>query len=528
MRNVARDTVLFFENPRMVMMLACGCGAAFTLFYVFFNISVPHDVANCYGYMAREFAAGNWSRAYYPGLPPLQTTLAGLLCLLKVPPFAAIQLVSGMFYTLAALPTYEFLKRHLSRKHASWGALMYILTPPVVKNGCTGMPDSARNFFVMLSLVLIFSYLEHPERRRKLWALGFSFAGLSMSRGEGLALAVFLGLCLLFLYWRELDFSLEWRPLGRLIASAALLIFAALLFLSPRLVQNYLQVGYAVPDYRVAMALHAQFEHWNRHDSGHGVSEIPPPAEERDATPILEAGELMIATEPSVEEEISGSLSRVALDSVKGGFYVYLTLGFIGAVFLLNRRRWKTEYNVLLLLVLFNSGLFYFVVSSPRYYTVNVLLLMVFSVNGFIRVRDFFCSRNMLWVFAVLILLLALSQVREALSVAFDRSKAYQKEAGLWIRDHRELFRPETPGRLRMYQSTQSQICFWSESDPVHKSLGPLLNPVTFSSFDAAIFSLSNREWLSIMRRRPDVEEVKENPYSDKVVMFRRKKGGKK
>lgn len=506
------------------MFLTCGCGVFFTLFYVFFNISVPHDVANCYGYMAREFAAGNWSRAYYPGLPPLQTTLAGLLCCLKVSPFAAIQLVSGIFYTLAALPLYEFLKRHLSRKHASWGALMYILAPPLVKNGCTGMPDSARNFFVILSLVLIFNYLDHPERRRKLWALGLALAGLSMSRGEGLAVAFFLGVTLVFLYWRKIDFSLEWGKLKGLIFSALLLIFTSLLFMSPRLVQNYIQVGYAVPDYRVAMALSAQFENWNKHNSGEKTGHIiPPAAEELSSTPIRDAGELMIATEPSVEEEISGSLSRVIVDNIKGGFYTYLILGVVGVVFLLNRKRWKTEYNVLLLLVLFNSGLFYFVVSSPRYYMVNVLLLMVFSVNGFVLVRDFFCSRNLRWMFIVLTVLLGGYQVVRAIRPALDRSTAYQREAGRWIKEHRELFHPEEPGKLRMYQSTQSQICFWSESDPVHKSLGPLLNPVTFSTFDAAIFSPASRVWLSIMRRRPDVEEVKENPFSDKVIMFRRK-----
>ncbi len=514
------------NSPRRMVALAMAVAGCFVLFYVFFNNNVPHDVANCYGYMAREFARGNWSRAYYPGLPPLQTTLGGILCVAGVPPFPAMQLVSGLFFVLTVLPLYEFLKRFFSRREAAWGTLMYVLAPPLIRYGCTGMPGSARNFFVMLALVLLFSFLDAPQKRRKLIGIGFAFAGMSMSRGEGLALAAFLGFALMILLWRKSEFSLEGGVLKKNLLSIVLLIISTAFFMMPRLVQNYLLVGYAVPDYRVAMAINAGFEEWTRYIG----TEVEPAVPERPAAvqaASADGGEVLFATEPAVEEEISGSLSRVIADSVAGGYWVYLMLGVIGVVYLLNKRRWRVEYNLLLLLIGFNSALFYFVVSSSRYYTVNVPLLMVFSLSGLLLIKNVLEKRHYGWFFPVLVLLCAVHQAGSALKFPLDRTLAYQKKAGLWIKENARLFSKDA-SRLKMYQSTQSQICFWSDSDPVHKAMGPMLNPRTFDKFDIAIFSPRNQRWLDVLAEREDVEEVMENPFRRHVLMFRKKSSEKR
>jgi len=321
--------------------------------YLLFKYDVDSDVANSYSYLAQEFSHNNWDHFFNPNLPLLMPFISGILTLsLKIASWRACELVSGIFYICTLFPLYKLLKYLIkSSLFASLGCLLYICAPQLMRFSCGGWLESGRTFFIILIIYLTTKYAGR-FKTSTLMLLGAAFGCLCLVRGEGIFFAI-----LLWIYCAYLTFArCKSARFMNVFRTSAIIFTMTLLFLIPRSFITYYHSGYFVPDQRIVGVI-------RKISNNNSYLEVN-------------------ANIPS--DFFTFSTSSVIIDFISGSELGYLILAVFGISLLLWQKRWKKEYNILLILPLLNFLGCLNTASSHRYFTLNVPLLMIFVLNGII------------------------------------------------------------------------------------------------------------------------------------------------
>lgn len=503
----------FIYNPKKVILLSLILSLLMVVLYACFCIEIYRDVAAWYAYMIREFGRGNWSEAFHPSIPPMNVFLGGLLALAGVEAFTASIIVSGFFYVLTIFPLYALLKRFLKPHEAAWGVLFFVLAPKIIRFSATGMLESGRNFFLVLALLLLFRSID--SRKWFDWCfLGAALAGLAMSRGEGFVVFFVIIAIAAFLLWHDGRYSFAPSALWKIVLPVIIVVFVALVLLSPRLYQNYLATGYPVIDGR--MIDYAKILTGNM--------EITPD--------ISSVGEEKLSSAKRFLELLQG-FSR-------GAYEFYLALAGAGLAVVICRRLWRYEYTVFFAIIVLHLLLYFNVVSSYRYHTFALPLLMPFTIIGLVFAfswasrlsegklvwfnRTYDAAWGMRFKFEI-ILFIGLcaafaGQLVNGLEMAFSKKEAAFHKIAAYINENKKAYINE-PGRdrVRIFYTRFPEIYFWGDMIPVRCKKAEDFLAV---DFDIAIVPSKDTRYLELLKARNDIEPV-DQKISSKMLMFKRK-----
>ncbi|MBR2364320.1 MAG: glycosyltransferase [Lentisphaeria bacterium] len=237
--------------------------AAFVLIWflalpVFLMPDLPaRDVVNRYAPMAEAFAAGDWSFAFHPRIPPLLPVCAGIITkIFSCEAFAALKLASCLFFSMGVFPLWWGCRKMYGMNIALLSILLYSANASLLRITFSALRESG-NIFGLLLLFCASAFLK--ENRKSTSGLFFFVSGiflLLVNRGDT-ALFVFLSMCIFFI-WDIVKNHIPWRTFftGALI----------LLLLSPLLLYNYNKIGYFVPEIRHGILLEKLIEKYSFFD----------------------------------------------------------------------------------------------------------------------------------------------------------------------------------------------------------------------------------------------------------------------
>ncbi len=509
-----------FLTPRNILLFSTGCGILFTLLHLLFLNETYRDVGNCYATFSRIFAEGEFRKGLNPGLPVLQILMAGSLSALTgLEAFRSLILVNGIFYVGIIAPLYWFLKRFVSPKLAAWGVFAYIFTPKIIRFSLSGLPEPARNFFLVLSVLLVFSILDKPKFYKTV-LLALSLTGFTLSRSEGILISIMmLGTMFLFqLFPKEKqDWPKAWRA-ALLCASSSFLFF--LLFLSPRMYLNYQTTGYPTPDSRLDRYIQKYITPsrplWNLEEKGERFTDV---------SSVSPRQPFSVVRQTALQFK---QLSRGAYE-----FYlVFLVVGLASALFAQEIRKyllpdWKPtalpqdhwrEYLYLLLLVIMHVAVYFTLQTSYRYYTFAVPLFLPLTLGGLKFAWDLGSRFKLQPVLAIAILAVTIAQTLNGFASLTEQKKQY-RVAGEWIREN--LGKKGEKLKILNYHG---YVVYWINGKIVNPySGGPVTKPEYASDFDIAITEPDNLPVLNVLRSRKDVTEL-DHPHKESVIVFRKRK----
>jgi len=493
----------FFRSERKVLWLSFAICAGLAALHALFCCDIFTDVANYYAEIPREMCKKPWGDALLPTMSPLQPFLAGLLCcLLKFEPYSAAIAASGLFYALTVFPLYFMLKAFLEPKHAAWGCLLYALAPKIVRFGCTGLIDSGRNFFIVSIIAIALS-----DWSKRSWlkaiASGCCCAFLVMSRGEG---AVFLPLCFGFLAIAAFKGALAGSSISKAALASFLALAAAgaamLATLSPRLIQVHAQTGYYIPDYRLLNDLRDRVPALS-----FGAPDIPmkPPRQ-------INLGSDATAKAATPEDgkrrklSLGQKLGKLAGDSFRGSYELYLILAAFGLAVAIKERRLKWAYCVPLLFLLLNEAVFASISIAYRYFIVNIILLMPLTAIGFVKTLELLERFKLKRAIAPALALIAIMQIINGLAMLPPFSDSgYEKAVGDWIKEHKNELKSPSANDVVLLTS-HSPYAFWADSRFffIRKDAKELPN----IDFDVAVLDARQKPLIGALRARADFVEA--------------------
>ena len=492
-------------TSRQILGLALLTGLVLLLLHVFFCRTMYRDVANCYAYMTREFAAGRFETAFHPSIPPLNVALSGPLAWCGIEPFAATIIVSGMFYLLTVFPLFGLLRRFVPERLAALGVLLYVCGPKVIRFSCAGLLESGKVFFLVFCLWALFRIIGDWRRLGNYVWLGLGLGGLSLVRGEGIGLAAVLFACgalhLLLIRRREhiklSGWVLRWVLTG----------FLWLAVMGPRLASNYLATGYPVPDYRIALGIVQRLE----------LKTVNP--EIRNGKPVAKTQRI--------------SPARLIQQNLRGGYEVYMALAGIGLLLVFLSRRYPLlwsrkavpdfvkfhpEWWILLAVLAANSLIHFVSLAAYRYFLINIPLLMVLTVTAVFWIWSWLTRWIAPWIPAAILVVLLAFQIDNGLeNLKTDRSY----RSGMWLKKQfSDLCRRD--GRLPVVWFTDaSGEWFWSGFDRAVPIETGLPDWRTFQGFDLVIVRNRDPE-NKLLRERTDLVEVETPSYST-IKVYRKR-----
>ncbi len=508
-----------YLTPRNILIFSTVCGILFTLLHILFLNETYRDVGNCYATFSRIFAEGEYREGLNPGLPILQILMAGSLSALTgLEAFRSLILVNGIFYVGLIAPLYWFLKRFVSAKLAAWGVLACIFAPKIIRFSLSGLPEPARNFFLVLSVLLVFSIFDRPKFYKTV-LLGLSLAGFTLSRSEGILISIMmLGTMFLFqLFPREKQ---KWYKALRtaLLCSCSAFVFF-LLFLVPRMYLNYQTTGYPTPDSRLDRYIQKYLTPsrplWSMEEKGKRFTEL---SSERPKKPFS------IVKQTTLQFK---QLSRGAYEL----YLVFLALGLLSAWFAVWIRKtilpeWAPvarpqdhgrEYLYLLLLVIMHLAVYFPLQTSYRYFTFAIPIFMPLTLGGLKFTWDLGGRFKLQPLLAVAILAVTAAQIINGFASLTDQKTKY-RVAGEWIQQNLG-----TPGKKLKVLSYHGYVVYWINGKIVNPYYGgPITKPEYASDFDIAIAEPDNLPVLEVLRSRKDVVEL-DHPHRETVAVFRKR-----
>ena len=492
-------------SSRQIVGVAVVTGMILMLLHVFFCREMYRDVANCYAYMAREFAAGRFETAFHPSIPPLNVALAGLLAWCGMEAFSATIVVSGMFYVLTVFPLFGVLRRFFPERLAAMGVLLYVCAPKIIRFSTAGLLESGKIFFVVFCLWSLFRLLAQWHSLKNYVWLGIGLGGLSLVRGEGIGLAAALFGCgiLSSLLIRKKQ-QIPWPGLILRWVLAGVLWMAVM---GPRILSNYSATGYPVPDQRIAVGILQRVRL-------------------KTVNPDIRQGKPAQNTQRI-------SIGKLIQQNLRGGYEVYMALAGLGLLLLLLSNRFPSlwsrgavpefvrfhpEWWILLAVFLCNSFIHFISIAAYRYFLVNIPLLMVLTLIGGYWFWAWFSRWVAQWILVLLFLGMLALQIINGVENLKDDS---QYRSGLWLKEHfSDFFRRE--GRLPVvWFSNASPEWFYSGFDraiPIESGQPDLRK---FQKFDLAIARNKDPE-NDFLRKRPDLTEVKMPSFST-IKVYRKR-----
>lgn len=419
-------TCSFFADSRKVIWLAFVLGIAFTAVSTVFITGYAND-ASLYIAMIHAIAIGDWARAFMDSIPPLFPVAAGIICKIGVTPWSAAAIVSGVFCTLTIFPLYGTLCFFVDKKYAAWGTLFYILAPKVMRWGFAPLTEGGRFFFLMLSVYFLFSFCRDKKKLRLVY-LGISLALLALSRGEGILFAPVIVFALLWLCLRKNRYKVTANFVRNAVLYCLVILVTLLAVLSPRLYQVYRKTGFPATDVRVVNVIKKQYG--RLYDSSRQANEIA----------ICSFSNSPMAIPIKMPDERQRFSANYIWDFLKnmlrGSYEAYFALSVLGIILLVYGRRWTLECGILVFLVAANGAIYYFFSIPYRYFIVNIMLLMPFTLSGYKEALAWAEKLRVIKLLAAGVFVLALIQMVNGLDNSIDKSKIYWQKTGYLLKQN--------------------------------------------------------------------------------------------
>lgn len=421
----------FFADHKKVLWLATILGVFMFIITMLFATSIYND-ATLYANMSYAFSIGDWQRAFVDSAPPLFPVLSGLICKLGVPVYYATLTVGSILFILTIFPLYFFLCCFTDKKYAAWGCLFYILAPKMIRFGCAGLQEGGRNFFVISSLCLIFSFF-YNRKIFKLVLLGIALAGFTLIRSEGIAFVPLTLFCVILLVLKKSDYKFNIVFFRNSIVYCLIILAACVATLSPRIYQVHEETGYFETDTRQVGAIKEYIKVFESNKNNN----VQPLNITKESKKVKQVSRLDKIFSLSFFGNFINNFSR-------GTYELYEVLLALGLIILIKRKKWTMEYSLIVLFVLINAGIFYLVSSNAyRYFIINILIFMPFTLIGYREFLRSFSKYNLRYIFLVAVFIVAIFQIINGLQNSLDNSKSFQKNIGYWISKN---IKPEEKG----------------------------------------------------------------------------------
>jgi len=439
---------------------------------VLFDQDPTNDVASCYARQVREFAAGNWPGAFHHMTPPLVIVLGGMIAKLGIPPFAALKIVSGLFFIAGLWPLSRILRRMAPASLAGWGCLLYAVSPRLVRYAAVGLLDSVKLFFLLWLVDQLLAYAEEQKTRPACW-LGVAAGGLALARGEGIFFLPLVLAGMLLLPWFKPCPPVTGGPsrLTRAIRSiwqGILVVGIAGLLCLPQILYIQSTTGYPALDSRQTKRVQIMLGKWFPSRATQFTARVPD-------TPTQVLGRPRTDIPP--EDVITPW--RNFREAVKGLDHFLLALAALGLAWKLRRRQWCAADVLCAGIIAYNIVLFAvngFI--TKRYTAVTAPFLLAWSVQGaaFLKVDLFDRFHRRLFPIAAVGVILGFAVNSAKNLVKLDNPP---RQFARWLAPHRSAFIKPSPirlvsdphgkeyhdGRQPLIAATTAQYSFWAKAD---------------------------------------------------------------
>jgi len=229
-------TIRFFKSlsERELLLLLLGVTFGLRLYAVLMAQGIAPDSA-AYGFIARDFLKGNFTKGLSSPAPPLYSFLIFLLSPDTAHVEIAGRFVSLFFGTLAIIPLFYLIKEALGQKVAIFSALFYSFHPYLVTYSGMLLTETTYWGLFVLSVYFFWTGLENQSVWRAI--LSGVFLGLAyLTRPEG------IGYVLVYLTWAVVYGFLKGEWLKRSIFIGAL-ILSVLIFVLPYVITIHQETG---------------------------------------------------------------------------------------------------------------------------------------------------------------------------------------------------------------------------------------------------------------------------------------------
>jgi hypothetical protein len=433
-----------------------------------------NDVASFYARQVREFAAGHWEAAFFHLIPPLVVVLGGIVAKAGIAPFAALKIVSGLFFVAGLWPLARVLRRLAPPTLAGWGCLLYAVSPRLVRYSAAGLLDSAKLFLLLWLADQLLVYAEEQRTRPAVW-LGLAAAGLALARGEGVLFLPLILAGMLLLPWLTARADRAARPTRRMIIRSlghgALVVGITGLLCLPQILYVKSVTGYPALDSRQTKRVARLLDAW-----------FPNQATPLAATIALADAEVLGRPRTDGRPDDVVTPWRNVREAAKGLDPLFLGLAAIGLALKSSRRRWCAGDGLCAVIILYNAALFassHFIVS--RYTVATAPFLLAWSVQGVAWLKTGLLDRlhRHLFPLAAASLILGFAADRARDQVERDNPP---RQFARWLAQHRHEFLKAAPvvlvsdrrakeyhdGRQPVIAATTPQYSFWAEADWVN------------------------------------------------------------
>ncbi len=508
----------YCADSKKVLWTAITLSIIFMSIYVAFCLNLYDDVARCYGPMVQDIGNARWHQAFtgYDMIAPLVQTLAGVLCYCGVKAYTALIIISALFYIITIFPLYGLLRRFISDNYAAWGCFAYIVAPKIIRFSGTGLLNSARNFFIIWALYALLKFFDHYKKGQLIW-LGVALGGLALARGEGVGFIPLFGLFFIIIFYLKQRHKSSHLLLLKLIGYIMLLATVFLSIISPRLIQMYRDTGYPVIDKRQAHYLYFLF----------GQPDEKLKKESLNRPTVTEVISGQPAPLPRVKQPVRAKAHRTAYwleflgDISRGSYELYLILAIVGIVVIVKTHQWRAEYYLLLAVAFFNALIFYNVVIAYRYFTINLLLFMPFTVLGVVflveQIKKYLPNRLQPRLILLLALLAITSgQVINGMAmVKRDHRCWFFKPVGEWLRS-------QAPKQRLVIISDQPQFAFWADAIRPNINLDKAENIARLQKLQFDYLVITNRHHEALLKTLDKLGYHKvKHPYQAVATIYR-------
>ncbi|MGE4565040.1 MAG: ArnT family glycosyltransferase [Victivallaceae bacterium] len=488
-----------FFTPRRILVMSFSVALLWGALFLLFNQDIYRDVAGCYAWYAREFGRGYWNPMPVAALPPLNIFLGGLLVRCGVEAYSGLMALAVFFYVLTILPLYGILSRLATPRMAAWGCFLFVMTPKIIRFAGMGLLESTRDFFLVTSIYFLLRSRRGEFRWPQWIGMGVSLGLLSLARGEGVVMAVGLGIALLVRH--RADYC-RWRSLCRTVLLPALgVAMFALLTIAPCLAHNYKVTGYPVIDTR-AIGVINQIPGLNKIFHDRRVVPV------REYAPGFGEGE----TREGYDGSGAAALARLRMlpaQMMRGGYEFYMILAFCGIAALAWRRQWRGEYTFALIYCGSVSLVFCFFSVAYRYFIFLVPLLMVFTLHGIGALGDLAGKFRLKPVLFCVVGAIITIQPWNALGELIGDAGAKEIAMGNFLRENRARFLPpERAGdKLIIEPGRRVEILYWSDQARLMEYGERVLSWKRLRGFDVLIAERKDAWLLNMLRSRDDLQE---------------------
>lgn len=432
------------EQKRLLLLFVLALAAGVPIL-AFRNIP-PKDSA-LYALLAHEFSVGNFAHAFSITLPPLLTTLGGILNVFIHDAFAADKIVCFLFFLFGIPGTYLLAREIRGEKVAFLAATLYTVCPYTLDLATSGGVDAGK--LALLPWLIWTTYKWCQEGGLK-WGTAVGILGglISLARGEGLFFALFA--LILFTVSRCRKTRNDISHLVRSCSSLLVAIASLLVIISPWMIYEAQQTGFPVTN-PCQIMLYQWYQDLHREINAEANAATGPP-------PIRVRQKAATNLKYSVHKPDSARFWVNDLRyAARGSFPPFLYLAVFGVIYQYRRERclapkdwFPLGFLALNFAIFFPDALYspdY--VSCARYYKTTIPLYLHFSALGLIWLettlarRRFFSPKRIVICWCLFLLVyVGLAQKRSDLfmnPIKFHREMTVMA-IGHWIAAHRKDF----------------------------------------------------------------------------------------